>query len=60
MAKDLTDFIEKDLTISVVIDLQNWLESRVDIIPRPSLLDPYMPLSVHTAPDVLGSRLVHV
>lgn len=30
------------------------VESREDIKPRPSLLDPDMPVSVHPAPDILG------
>jgi hypothetical protein len=30
-----------------------WVESREAIRPRPSLLDPYVPISVHTAPDIL-------
>jgi hypothetical protein len=30
------------------------VESRGDIIPRPSQLDPDVPISVHPAPDVLG------
>ncbi|MEH2234949.1 hypothetical protein [Nostoc sp.] len=29
------------------------LESRGDIIPRPSLLEPCVPVSMHTAPDIL-------
>jgi hypothetical protein len=30
------------------------VESREDIIPRPSQLDPCVPVSVYTAPDVLS------
>jgi hypothetical protein len=32
------------------------VESRAGINPRPSQLDPYVPVSVHTAPDVLSLR----
>ena len=31
-------------------------ESREAIKPRPSQLDPYVPLSRHTAPDILSLR----
>lgn len=30
------------------------------IMSRTSQLDPYVPISVHTAPDVLGFPLAHV
>ena len=33
------------------------VESREAIMPRPSLLDPDVPISVHPAPDVLGFRV---
>jgi hypothetical protein len=32
------------------------VESRGNIISRPSLLDPCVPVSVYTAPDVLSFR----
>ncbi len=35
-------------------------ESGGGITPRLSPLDPYVPVSVHTAPDVLGFLLAHV
>lgn len=34
-----------------------WVESMGDIIPRTSQLDPCVPVSVYTAPDVLSLRL---
>ena len=34
-----------------------WVESREAIMPRPSLLDPDVPISVHPAPDVLSFRI---
>jgi hypothetical protein len=34
--------------------------SRETIKSRPSHLDPYLLVSPHTAPDVLGFRLAHV
>jgi hypothetical protein len=37
-----------------------WVESRAGIILRPSLLEPCVRLSSHTAPDVSGFRLAHV
>lgn len=33
-----------------------WVESMGDIIPRTSRLDPCVPVSVYTAPDVLSFR----
>ena len=33
-----------------------WVESMGDIIPRTSQLDPCVPVSVYTAPDVLSLR----
>ena len=44
------------ISVSQPVRLISWVGSREAMTPRPSQLDPYVPVSVHTAPDVLSCR----
>ncbi len=48
------------LTVPIIPNMRNLVESMAGIILRTSQLNPDVPISVHPASDVLGFPLAHV